>query len=237
MAFPRVQDPAAAAVQRQRRTAYDQAYGGANADYAAQQQANANSDSARARTAGREQELRADPVDAMIRQRLTGMVQQGGPFDAKWRSAAMTRQADMGAAAEGQRAQALQQRAASLGMSPTDAAVQAAAAENTAQRQSANQQAGLELDLRQGQGNWQAQQSALGQLAGFQGDRNAAITGQQDRLSQMELNRRISPQRGAPVSFEEWAQQVAEAEQQSQRANDDFIAQSNARGNRAMRWA
>lgn len=129
-----------------------------------------------AQGAQRVQDLTNDPVDAMIRERLKGVMSGAiGPYDQKTREALATSQADQAAAAETAQNQALRDQIAMNGGSMNDPSAQAAMRDNLTQRQLANQGSRLNVDMNANLQNFNASQNAAGMLNQQNRGQQAAI--------------------------------------------------------------
>jgi hypothetical protein len=127
---------------------------------------------------GREQELRNDPMNEAIRQRLMERVQGGGPFDDATRNAMLAQQAEMGDAA-----MAAQMR--QMGGRPGDPAFEAARRGLDLQRAQGMQGAARNIDMQRAMANYDAQGQAVGQAAGINQAQQAQVTDAQRFLQSL----------------------------------------------------
>jgi hypothetical protein len=142
----------------------------------AQAQAKANEAEFLGNARGRVDELRNDPVDAMVLKALQARASGASqPYDATTRSAMFTGQSEMAAAA-------MQNQLANLHGNPSDPSYQAQLTALQGQRQQALQGARLGIDQQANLANYNAQGAALGQTGAFNQSHNAGITDAQRYL-------------------------------------------------------
>lgn len=127
-------------------------------------------------TEGRATELQKDPrlTQAMD---FFGKVMDGGvmPYTQGAKSAMLSKQAGMNAAAQAAQMHALQEASAANGGSVYDPSYQAKAAELNAGRQTANANAAGDIDARAAGANFDARMAGAGQLVGARSGQNAQI--------------------------------------------------------------
>jgi hypothetical protein len=152
----------------------------------AKAQSDANNAEILGMSRGRIDELRNDPVDAMVLQalqrRATGA---DAPYDETTRNALFTGQSEMAAAS-------MQNQLSHLQGSPSDPSYQAQVAALQDQRQRSLQSARLNVDQKANLANYDARGQALGQTGAFNSGRNAAITDSQRYLSNYLQNQKFA---------------------------------------------
>jgi hypothetical protein len=127
---------------------------------------------------GREQELRDDPLNAAIRQRLQERIGGGGPFDDATRNAMLAQQAEMGDAA-----MAAQMR--QMGGRPGDPAFEAQRRGLDLQRAQGMQGAARNIDMQRSLTNYNAMGQDLGQAASINQAQQAQVTDAQRFLQSL----------------------------------------------------
>jgi hypothetical protein len=140
-----------------------------------------------------------DPVDKMIRDQLASVVSgKNVPFNDEVRNAMFSEQADMGAAANSNRAEKILAQATERGLSPNDPAVQAALRNSLTQQQLGAQGARQDIAKVANLANFNASQTGTRDLAGINESYQNRITGAEDRLRGMLWTERFNEKTAMP---------------------------------------
>lgn len=141
---------------------------------------------------GRLSELRGDPIDQMLLDQLTGRVTGGDvPYSDSVINAMFAQRSDQAAAGQ----QAAVDRLLKAGMNPGDPGFAAALAELESDRQKSMQSLRSQIDSVANLANYDARGQSMGQLAGVNNARNAAITNQNNYLTDLLATQSVSRQR------------------------------------------
>lgn len=165
----------------------------------AEMQANANKSEAYDIARGGVSRVTDDPVDALIRQQLQGVATgKNVPFNDEVRNSMFSEQADMGAAANANRAEKILAQASERGLSMNDPSVQAALRKSQTEQQLGAQGARQDIAKTANRENFAAQQSGLRDLSGVNSAYQGRITGAERNLQGMLWNEQFNQKTPMP---------------------------------------
>lgn len=176
------------------------AAGGAGGMSDAELKAEANKREAYDLARGGVDRVTEDPIDALIREQLTGVATgKSVPFNEEVRNALFSEQADMGGAANASRAEKILAQATERGLNPNDPGVQAALRNSLTTQQLGAQGARQDIAKTANRENFAAQQRGLNQLSGVNESYQNRITGMEDRLRGMLWNEGFNQRTAMPA--------------------------------------